>query len=393
MAAAYLTPSDSCDKILNEVRASNLHFLVQESPFSIYLTIRKKFTKNITQSSRTTEPTDLNIYSELENKKVELDEARDIIKILEDKVQHAEEECIKEANKFKGKREEMADEIKILKNNIKNSHAEESLHQNSLKEVRKTLKTKEKEIYNLEGRLDNSLETIKKLKENNVSMKKDLQKANKSIEQSNYKIEQLSKKPKKKAFSLSTQTDLEQFIPVKLHPKVSMDITNTSSTVFLNKPSIVTSSFDSLATQETFLNNNPDPSKSCTTKRVLETASTRSESNGSASEIASSLASSSVDQSNFEVKFSEFLRTFKEDPTAESSKYTSVAIQMMAKQYNMFHVFLKDISLFNPSLAEFIKVEQRKLNKELLKVAKDFIEDIKMGEPKFGVILSFIYSK
>ena len=66
---------------------------------------------------------------------------------------------------------------------------------------------------------------------------------------------------------------------------------------------------------------------------------------------------------------------------------------MMAKQYNMFHVFLKDISLFNPSLAEFIKVEQRKLNKELLKVAKDFIDDIKMGEPKFGVILSFIYSK
>ena len=69
MAAAYLTPSDSCDKILKEVRASNLHFLVQESPFSIYLTIRKKFTKNITQSSRTTKPTDLNIYSELENKK------------------------------------------------------------------------------------------------------------------------------------------------------------------------------------------------------------------------------------------------------------------------------------------------------------------------------------
>ena len=58
---------------------------------------------------------DLNLYSDLENKKVELDEARDIIKILEDKVQHSEEEFIKEANKFKGKRKEMADEIKLLK--------------------------------------------------------------------------------------------------------------------------------------------------------------------------------------------------------------------------------------------------------------------------------------
>ena len=121
MAAAYVTPNDSCDKTLAEVKASHLHFLVQESPFFIYLTIRKKFTKNVTQSPRT-----------LENKKVELDEARDMIKILEDKVQHSEEEVIKEANKFKGKREEMADEIKLLKKTISNFHAEESLQQNAL---------------------------------------------------------------------------------------------------------------------------------------------------------------------------------------------------------------------------------------------------------------------
>ena len=66
---------------------------------------------------------------------------------------------------------------------------------------------------------------------------------------------------------------------------------------------------------------------------------------------------------------------------------------MMAKQYNMFHVFLKHISLSNPSLAEFLKVEHRKLNKELLKDVMDFIEDLELGDPKFGVILSFIYSK
>ena len=55
---------------------------------------------------------------------------------------------------------------------------------------------------------------------------------------------------------------------------------------------------------------------------------------------------------------------------AESS--TSLVIQMMAKQYNMCHVFLKDISLF--SLAEFLKVKHRKLNNELVKVVNNFIE-------------------
>ena len=98
---------------------------------------------------RTLQPVDLNLYSDLENKKVELDKAWAIITILEDKVQHSEEEFIKEANKFKGKREEMADEIKLLKKTISNFHAEESLQQKALKEVRKALKTKEKENYNL----------------------------------------------------------------------------------------------------------------------------------------------------------------------------------------------------------------------------------------------------
>ena len=44
----------------------------------------------------------------------------------------------------------------------------------------------------------------------------------------------------------------------------------------------------------------------------------------------------------------------------------------MAKQYNMCHVFLKDISLFR--LAEFLKDEHRKLNNELVKVVNNFIE-------------------
>ena len=95
-----------------------------------------------------------------------------------------------------------------------------------------------------------------------MSIKKDLQKANKCHEQSKIKIEELSMKSKKKAFCISTKTDTEQFNPVKLQPqsKVSIDITNPSPTIFINKPSKETTTFDCSATLETNLNNNIDPS-------------------------------------------------------------------------------------------------------------------------------------
>ena len=38
--------SDKCTKILNQVRSSDLNFAIQETPFSMYLTIRKSLNKN-----------------------------------------------------------------------------------------------------------------------------------------------------------------------------------------------------------------------------------------------------------------------------------------------------------------------------------------------------------
>ena len=37
----------ACDKIINNLNMSNLHFCVQETPFSAYITIRKKFSHKI----------------------------------------------------------------------------------------------------------------------------------------------------------------------------------------------------------------------------------------------------------------------------------------------------------------------------------------------------------
>ena len=40
-----LSPYETCDQIVQVVKSSNLHFVLQETPHSVYITIRKKFVK------------------------------------------------------------------------------------------------------------------------------------------------------------------------------------------------------------------------------------------------------------------------------------------------------------------------------------------------------------
>ena len=42
----YLTPQESCEKILHHDKSSNHYFILHESPFSVYITVRKKFVGN-----------------------------------------------------------------------------------------------------------------------------------------------------------------------------------------------------------------------------------------------------------------------------------------------------------------------------------------------------------
>ena len=39
----HLFPQDQSDAVLQCVKSSNLHFAVNETPFSVYITLRKKF--------------------------------------------------------------------------------------------------------------------------------------------------------------------------------------------------------------------------------------------------------------------------------------------------------------------------------------------------------------
>ena len=73
-----------CDKILNQVHDSKLHFLVQETPFSLYLTVRKRFNQRSPKSeSFREENSAVNQPGDILDKELKLKEANDTIAKLE----------------------------------------------------------------------------------------------------------------------------------------------------------------------------------------------------------------------------------------------------------------------------------------------------------------------
>ena len=64
---------ETCDTIVNLVKTSNLHFILQETPNSVYITIRKKYVsevftkKNHENESNQTSISQENAYNKLKD--------------------------------------------------------------------------------------------------------------------------------------------------------------------------------------------------------------------------------------------------------------------------------------------------------------------------------------
>jgi hypothetical protein len=82
-----------------------------------------------------------NDKSDLENKlkakDLELHQAKDTIRLLEDKCEKAESDKFKEFNKFNKIKDDTDSEFKLLKQSIKNSNEETKNHKKTLAEVNK----------------------------------------------------------------------------------------------------------------------------------------------------------------------------------------------------------------------------------------------------------------
>ena len=193
MSSKSVSPEESCDTVLTAIRHSKLHFMIQESPFSLYVTIRKKFSNQSSGSSisqkseslREKKVFDDNASEEtnalLKIKETELSRALETIRILKANLENSEASLVTESNRFSSCKQEFKDEIKLLKDSIKRSKGEESRKSNELSEINKIVKAKEKENYNLNKRIDNFLETTRKLRENIGELKKHKTGADKNV--------------------------------------------------------------------------------------------------------------------------------------------------------------------------------------------------------------------
>ena len=182
-----MDPNTSCEILLNNLRKSNLTFVLQETPYSLYLTIRKKFIKKFAEPSltenRKTEASNENetLKAELVQAKLTCKKLKETNKVLENKIKSTEVELVTIREKQKKALDVKQDEIKVLKDVIKNSNTEKSSIRDELSQSKKVVKKKEKEIYSLERKVENMIENVKGLKESIYGLKNEKSKLEKSI--------------------------------------------------------------------------------------------------------------------------------------------------------------------------------------------------------------------
>ena len=110
----------TCSQLLDAIKSSQVDFLLQETPQSVFLTMRKKNIKNFKPASK-----DELFENVIENLKQENDNLRNVVKeitienqankneiiILEKRLEKAEEDMLKHFEKEKNQKSKPTDEI------------------------------------------------------------------------------------------------------------------------------------------------------------------------------------------------------------------------------------------------------------------------------------------
>ena len=176
------------DRIMNCVRSSNLNFACQETPYSLYLTIRKSKVKNDNKQSsspvignyevESLVKENLSLRERLRNLENKLDAFEDTNKMLEEKLASAEGKVLK-AYKENLKNE---DEMKNLRNVIKDNNNDISKLKCEKKEVMKEMKKKVHDLDKSNLAHKNSIESLKQDVKKQKDEKSRLEKQTKQLE-------------------------------------------------------------------------------------------------------------------------------------------------------------------------------------------------------------------
>ena len=201
----------ACENVLNSLKVSRLTFSIQETPYSCYLTIRKKFAMNPSPEVSSLSPLLENLKSpvtcekfeillkENSSLKLQLDEALKEIKILSDTLEgqkKIKEENVSVENAVASETKQVREENKRLENDLESAEKE-------CKKLNKIIKQTEKKVYDLEKENNKVKEDLKIEKDELSNFKTQVNKERKDMERRNKKIE-------KKEVLNNTKKELEQ---------------------------------------------------------------------------------------------------------------------------------------------------------------------------------------
>jgi predicted nucleic acid-binding Zn-ribbon protein len=259
-----MTVKQVCQEIHNLVEESGLHFSINQTPFSSYITLRKKFIKPEAGIYSDSEATDVvNPHLVSEQLQAENNNLSDLLAHRE-----AENEALKEEAKqneskfetmctnFQAKERELKLQLSkqktniqnlsntldskdlqisdfgILKQTLKTFQHDEKVHLKDVADLNKLAKLKDKEIYNLQKRIDNFVDTTNNLKEKAKELLEEKNAAEKHIKN----VEKKFGKEKKR---LETKVDILEKRLVRETKNVSVQTStlSTSSTLDMNSNS------------------------------------------------------------------------------------------------------------------------------------------------------------
>ena len=172
--------SKSCEQILESVRTSSLNYSSRETPFSLYLTIRKSSVKAPNSSHQTSVGVQSVAVTDAENflKTVIAENAqlKEALKQSFNDLEVSREALKKRDYEVEQCREEQKNkdsDFDTLKCVVKKKNAELDTLNSELKKAKQTLKSRDKEVYNLENVKMNNLDKIKALKDDFNKLKKE----------------------------------------------------------------------------------------------------------------------------------------------------------------------------------------------------------------------------
>ena len=203
------TPASiTCSKVLNTIKTSQLDFYLQETPYSAFITIRKKYVKSFKSDTVNVETENgieelkrenENLRNCVREKTAELETYQDTVLVLEEKLEKAEKDMLKHFDNSKIQKSKHSDEVNLLKSIKQKDNDTISVLTSNLSRNKTEIKSLHKEVYNLEKKnetLKNKVDSFIASKRETINEKeklanevKNLKKKIKNVEQENKRID------------------------------------------------------------------------------------------------------------------------------------------------------------------------------------------------------------